>query len=121
MEGCSSRWFTEDYKRQCAELAVSSGRSITWIAKELGLRDSALQRWVEFELQPTSAARRPTTRATPMSADQTVSTFSGDGGPGRSHTNIDCQVQSISYPLWIYRMSRMIPTNLLGKWCFASL
>ena len=65
------RSFTEDYKRQCAELVVSSGRSITSVANELGLRDSVLRRWVEqFTPQPTSAARRPTTQATPMSADQ---------------------------------------------------
>src|SRR5215207_7969192 len=65
------RSFTEDYKRQAAELAVSSGRSITSVAKELGLRDSVLRRWVDkFRREPTSAARRPTTQATPMSADQ---------------------------------------------------
>src|SRR5215208_4290231 len=71
MEGRPRRSFTEDYKRQCAELVVSSGRSITSVAKELGLRDSVLRRWMEqFEPQTTSAARRPTTQATPMSADQ---------------------------------------------------
>jgi transposase len=71
MEGRPCRSFTEDYKRQAAELVVSSGRSITSVAKELGLRDSVLRRWVEkLRQQPTSAARRPTTQATPMSADQ---------------------------------------------------
>jgi transposase len=65
MEGRPRRSFTEDYKRQCAGLVVSSGRSITSVAKELGLRDSVLRRWVEqFEPQPASAARRPTTQAT---------------------------------------------------------
>jgi transposase-like protein len=60
MGGRSRRSFTEDYKRQCAELVVSSGRLITSVAKELGLRDSVLRRWVEqFAPQPTSAARRP--------------------------------------------------------------
>ncbi|ANW00214.1 transposase [Bradyrhizobium icense] len=71
MEGRPRRSFTEDYKRQAAELVGSSGRSITSVAKELGLRESVLRRWVEqFGPQPTSAARRPTTQATPMSADQ---------------------------------------------------
>ena len=71
MESRSRRSFTEDYKRQCAELVVSSGRSITSVGKELGLRNSVLRRWVEqFAPQPTSAARRPSTQATPMSADQ---------------------------------------------------
>jgi transposase len=43
MESRPRRSFTEDYKRQCAELVVSSGRSITSVGKELGLRDSVLR------------------------------------------------------------------------------
>ncbi len=71
MEERQRRSFTEDYKRQAVELVVSSGRSITSVGKELGLRDSVLRRWVDkFRQEPTSAARRPTTQATPMSADQ---------------------------------------------------
>jgi transposase len=65
------RSFTEDYKRQAVALAVSSGRSIGSVAKELGLRDSLLRRWVDrLRQEPASAAWRPTTQATPMSADQ---------------------------------------------------
>jgi transposase-like protein len=53
------------YKRQAVELVVSSGRSVTSVAKELGLRDSVLRRWVEKPEQgPTTAARRPITQAT---------------------------------------------------------
>lgn len=63
------RSFTRDYKRKAVELVVSSGRSITSVAKELGLRDSVVRRWVDkFRQEPTSW--RPTTQATPMSADQ---------------------------------------------------
>ena len=43
------RSFTEDYKRQAVELVVSSRRSITSVAKELGLRNSVLRRWVDCE------------------------------------------------------------------------
>src|SRR5436309_15511149 len=53
-------------------LVASSGRSIGSVAKELGLRDSVLRRWVEQRgagLEPTAAARRPTTQATLPSAD----------------------------------------------------
>jgi len=65
------RSFTEDYKRQAVELVVSSGRSVTSVAKELGLRDSVLRRWVEnLRPEPTSAAQRPITQAALMSADQ---------------------------------------------------
>ena len=41
------RSFTEEYKQQAVELVVSSRRSITSVAKELGLRDSVLRRWVD--------------------------------------------------------------------------
>ncbi|HUN95229.1 MAG TPA: IS3 family transposase [Bradyrhizobium sp.] len=65
------RSFTEEYKHQAVDLVVSSGRSVTSVAKELGLRDSVLRRWVDkFRQEPASAAWRPTTQATPMSADQ---------------------------------------------------
>src|SRR6185437_9826244 len=65
------RSFTEEYKQQAVELVVSSRRSITSVAKELGLRDSVLRRWVDKHRQePTSAAWRPTTQTPPMSADQ---------------------------------------------------
>jgi transposase-like protein len=47
MQERQRRSFTEEYKRQAAELVVSSGRSITAVGKELGLRDSVLRRWVE--------------------------------------------------------------------------
>lgn len=63
------RSFTEEYKREAAGLVVSSGRSIGSVAKELGLRDSVLRRWVDkLRREPASAAWRPTTQATPMSA-----------------------------------------------------
>ena len=81
MEGSRRRSFTDDYKRQAVDLVASSGRSIGSIAKELGLRDSVLRRWVEqrgARLEPTAAARRPTTQATLPSAakiDCVVSTI----------------------------------------------
>ena len=62
MEARQRRSFTNDYKRQAVDLVASSGRSIGSVAKELGLRDSVLRRWVEQRgagLEPTVAARRP--------------------------------------------------------------
>jgi transposase len=67
MEGRQRRWFTDDYKRQAVDLVASSGRSVGSVAKELGLRDSVLRRWVEqrgARLEPTAASWRPTTQAT---------------------------------------------------------
>jgi transposase len=71
METRQRRSFTDDYKRQAVDLVVSSGRSVGSVAKELGLRDSVLRRWVELRGagEPTAAARRPTTQATLPSAD----------------------------------------------------
>ncbi|WP_458194346.1 transposase [Bradyrhizobium sp. UFLA05-153] len=46
MEGRQRR-STDDYKRQEVDLVASSGRSIGSVARELGLRDSVLRRWVE--------------------------------------------------------------------------
>src|ERR1700756_2058471 len=82
MEGRQRRSFTDDYKRQAVDLVASSGRSIGSVAKELGLRDSVLRRWVEQRgtrrgptggarrpPAPTAASRRPTTQATLPSAD----------------------------------------------------
>ena len=73
MEGRQRRLFTDDYKRQAVDLVKSSGRSVGLVAEELGLRDSVLRRWVKqmgARLEPTAAARRPTTQATLPSADQ---------------------------------------------------
>src|SRR4051795_13757732 len=72
MEGRQRRSFTDDYKRQAVDLVASSSRSVGLVAKELGLRDSVLRRWVEqrgARLEPTAAARRPTRQATLPSAD----------------------------------------------------
>src|SRR3954470_13019081 len=90
MDARRRRSFTDDYKRQAVDLVASSGRSIGSVAKELGLPDSILRRWVEKlgvghgpaappRRVPTQAARarrraasprRVTTRAAGASADQ---------------------------------------------------
>jgi transposase len=67
------RSFTDDYKRQAVDLVASSGRPIGSVAKELGLGDSVLRRWVENRgagREPTAATRRPITQAALPSADQ---------------------------------------------------
>ena len=73
MEIRQRRAFTDDYKRQAVDLVASSGRSVGAVAKELGLRDSVLRRWVELRgagREPTAATWRPTTQAALPSADQ---------------------------------------------------
>jgi transposase len=61
MEGRQPRSFSDDYKRQAVDLVGRAG-----VAKELGLRDSVLRRWVEqrgARLEPTAATRGPAGRA----------------------------------------------------------
>jgi transposase len=73
MERSVRRSFTDDYKRQAVDLVASSGRSIWSVAKELGLRDSVLRRWVERRgagREPTAAPQLPTQQAVLPSADQ---------------------------------------------------
>ena len=74
MEKRQRRSFTDDYRRQAVDLVASSSRSIGSVAKELGLRDSVLRRWVEQRgagREPTAATRRPIiTQAALPSADQ---------------------------------------------------
>src|SRR6059058_3086647 len=73
MQRNERRSFTDDYKRQAVDLVASSGRSIGSVAKELGLRDSVLRRWVQRRgagREPTAAPRLPTQQAVLSSADQ---------------------------------------------------
>src|SRR5689334_20890390 len=77
MERRQRRAFTDDYKRQAVDLVASSGRSVGSVAKELGLRDSVLRRWVEQRgagREPTAATRRPAGGAA-------VGGSGGGGGP----------------------------------------
>jgi transposase len=72
METRQRRSFTDHYKRQAVDPVASNGRSIGSVAKELGLRDSVLRRWMEQRgagREPTAASRRPATQATLRSAD----------------------------------------------------
>jgi transposase len=73
MERRQRRSLTDDYKQQAVGLVASSGRSVGSVAKELGLRDSVLRRWVEkagVRHEPTAASQRPPTQAALPSADQ---------------------------------------------------
>src|SRR2546430_13297236 len=89
METRQRRSFTDDYKRQAVDLVASSGRSVGSVAKELGLRDSVLRRWVEQRgagREPTAALRRPTTQAALPSADQAAEgarVHRGNPSPGQ--------------------------------------
>ncbi|UGY30430.1 IS3 family transposase [Bradyrhizobium sp. 2S1] len=103
MEGRQRRSFTDDYKRQAVDLVASSGRSIGSVAKELGLRDSVLRRWVELRgtgREPTAAARRPTTQATLPSADHAAEIARLQRENGRLRMERDILKKSIANLCW---------------------
>ena len=50
------RSYTEDYKRQVVDLVVSSGRTSTAVAAEVGLHPTLLCRWVRQYSAGTAAA-----------------------------------------------------------------
>ena len=45
-EGRRRRSFTREYKAEVVELCRTSGRSITAVARDLGLTETAVRRWV---------------------------------------------------------------------------
>ena len=45
-EGRRRRSFTPEYKAEVVELCRTSGRSITAVARDLGLTETAVRRWV---------------------------------------------------------------------------
>ena len=56
------RSYTEDYKRQVVDLVVSSGRTATAVAGEVGLHPTLLCRWV----RQYGAAKAPRPVAVPF-------------------------------------------------------
>jgi len=38
--------YTDEYRLECADYVISSGKPATEVARELGIHDKTLQRWV---------------------------------------------------------------------------
>lgn len=66
------RTYSDEYKRQAADLVLSSGRSAKSVSKELGLDGSVLSRWVAERgaVEAGGSAVAPTSQAVLPSADQ---------------------------------------------------
>ena len=67
METKKRRHFPESLKRQAVERVLDSGLPIVRVAKELGLHETLLRRWMK-RLSAPSPARRPATQV-PFPAD----------------------------------------------------
>ncbi len=68
------RSYTEDYKRQVVDLVVSSGRTSTAVAGEVGLHPTLLCRWVRQYGASSSKAEGPRPAAVPSLKPAPVST-----------------------------------------------
>ena len=40
--------YTDEYRLECADYVISSGKHATDVAKEIGVNDKTLQRWVKL-------------------------------------------------------------------------
>lgn len=64
MDRRQRRVFPESFKREAVDRVASSGLSAGAVAKELGLHETVLRRWMtQFGMQATGSARRPNTQA----------------------------------------------------------
>ncbi len=64
MDRRQRRVFPESFKREAVDRVASSGLSAGAVAKELGLHETVLRRWmIQFWTQATGSARRPNTQA----------------------------------------------------------
>ena len=70
------RVFPEAFKREAVDRVATSGLSAGAVARELGLHETVLRRWMmQFGAQATGTPRRPTTQAVaPIKAGQQLGT-----------------------------------------------
>jgi len=67
------RIFPESFKREAVDRVATSGLSAGAVAKELGLHETVLRRWMmQFGTQATGPARRPHTQASAPSPSDLV-------------------------------------------------
>ena len=66
MSVVTRRVFPESFKREAVDRVASSGFSAGGVARELGLHETVLRRWMmQFGTQATGTARRPTRKRRP--------------------------------------------------------
>lgn len=69
MERKKRRYFPDEFKRQAAERAETSGLSIMDVAADLGVHETQLRRWIrQFGAARTGPARLPLTQAQGLSS-----------------------------------------------------
>ena len=67
-QGSRPRSYTEEYKRQVVDLVVSTGRTASSVAAEVGIHHTLLSRWVRRYGQPAELAATAPAAVPPRSA-----------------------------------------------------
>ena len=57
--GSTRRSFTDEYKAHAVELVLGDGRAITEVARNIGVHEMTLGRWVKKARDDGNAAERP--------------------------------------------------------------
>jgi transposase len=69
MSKTKRRYFPETFKREAVERVATSGLSVSAVAKELGLHETVLRRWVRHWGRPAAGgARQPAALPPPGSS-----------------------------------------------------
>ncbi len=69
--GVQHRVYPESFKRKAVDWVASSGLSANALAKELGLHETVLRRWMtQFGMRATGASRRSTAQASSLSPSE---------------------------------------------------
>ena len=104
------RSYTEAYKRQVVDLVVSTGRTASSVAAEVGIHHTLLSRWVRRYGQPAGAAPARSAPA-PSLKPLPVATADQAAEPDAEHLSGIAQLRRENERL---RMERDILKNQLG-------
>jgi transposase len=58
MSNNSSRYYDEEFKASAVKIVVEKGRAISLVAKDLGISEPALRRWVRASTEPEDATAK---------------------------------------------------------------
>lgn len=58
MSNNSSRYYNEEFKAGAVKMVVEKGRSISIVAKDLGISEPALRRWVRASTEPENTTSK---------------------------------------------------------------
>ena len=83
------RNFPDSFKREAVDRVANGGLSVGAVARELGLHETVLRRWMtQFGVQATGASRRPTTQASSPSPSDLVARLRRENGQLRMERDI---------------------------------